>query len=126
MLLDLLLYSDFLEGSNKSIDPANHSVYCDTFSNLLTASVHPGNNIQAFDSILEKFEYIVSKLGQSGLGMMCVIWQTLANSACKVEKLSDQSSATTTSFGTVLRILKFPVQYLHVKAEWLIGSILIN
>ena len=117
MLLDLLLYSDFLEGSGKNIDPANHSVFCDTFANLLTASIHPGSNIQAFDPVLEKFEYIVSKLSQSGLGMMCVIWQTLANSAGKVEKLSEQSSATTTNFGTVLRILKFPVQHLHVKVK---------
>ena len=84
MLLDLLLYSDFLEGCHKHGDTATVSLYCDTFSRLLEAALHPGSDISALAPVLDKLELAVANLSVSGLGVANTLWRLVADTAANL------------------------------------------
>ena len=113
MLLDLLLYSDFLEGCHKNNDNNTHDIYLQTLSRLIEASLYPGNTVQSLGVVLDKCELSLSHLSQSGLSMMNTVWQSIATSASSLERLTDTSSGAVTSFNTALSLLRFPAQFLH-------------
>ena len=115
MLLDLLLYSDFLEGCHKHGDTATVSLYCDTFSRLLEAALHPGSDISALAPVLDKLELAVANLSVSGLGVANTLWRLVADTAAGLARVTDQGPGpgAVPSFGTVLAMLRFPVQCLQ-------------
>ena len=118
MLLDLLLYADFIEGSHKSLDSATHNLYCAVFTKLLEAHQHPSRSVQSHATVLDKLERCVNvgSLSQSGLEMVGVLWQILANHSAALDKLTNQSpGSVTTSFSSVIAVLMFPVQHLYTK-----------
>ena len=53
MLLDLLLYSDFLEGCHKNNDNKAHELYLKTVLRLIEASLHPNQTVNSLGVILE-------------------------------------------------------------------------
>ena len=113
LLLDLLLYSDFIQGSNKSLDVEAHNLFLETFTKLTEICLHPNENIQSLDPVLDKLELAVANLSGSGLAMINEMWQILAKTAGKLENLSEQNNdRTSTTFTTALHLLKFPLQFL--------------
>lgn len=53
MLLDLLLYTDFLEGCHKNNDNKAHELYLKTVLRLIEASLHPNQTVNSLGVILE-------------------------------------------------------------------------
>ena len=123
MLLDLLLYADFVEGSHKSLDAATNNLFCAVFNKLVEVHLYPWNSVDSVGQVLERLEKCVtiSSLSQSGLEMIDTMWQSVATSASKLNNPTNQSEGPSistnqsSSFRTVLSILKFPAQYLYVR-----------
>ena len=112
MLLELLLYPDFLENSSKTVDPETHTIYLETFTNLVNSLLLPPASISQLAGILERLEVSQTCLTATGLATLNTVWQNLVTeTVLKVNTLTEQSGPVT-SFSSVLNLLRFPASCL--------------
>jgi len=112
MLLDLVLYTDFVnEGSQLG------EGYLKSIENLIQTILHPPSSVQALEEVIQKLEVCAPNVTSSGLSTLNTVWQVVASMtmASKVESLSDQGPGAIMTFNTALHLLKFPPQFLSSK-----------
>jgi len=112
VLLDLVLYTDFLNEGSQLGDG-----YIETIENLIKTVLHPPASVQALEEVIRKLEICAPNVTPSGMITLNTVWQVMSTitMASKMDSLADHGPGPTATFNTAFHLLKFPPQFLSAK-----------